>query len=167
MGPYGQAGRCCAKQTLGNTCSLGSTSVAGLLGGSLCIPPCRGTWNTTQLGACTHREHANMGVHTLGELLDHAYPEQVCWCPGPCPVPPMCGALRAARMMAPPASMALGKHSMAMFHLWAPDGWGPKQQGQRLPGSTPAFPRSPKFLPWGPPCQACVLRGALPAPPPS
>lgn len=43
-------------------------------------------------------------------------------------------------------------------------GWGPNRQGQGLPGSIPASPRGPKFLPRGPPhCHGCVLRGALPA----
>lgn len=106
--------------------------MAGLLGGSLCTLPCRGTWNTTQLGACTHREHAYTGVHTLGKLLDHAYLEQGCWCPGPCPVPPMCGALRAASMMAPPASMALGtaQHGRVPF------------VGTRWMGTNPAVPEA-------------------------
>lgn len=60
-------------------------------------------------------------------------------------------------------------HSMAQpCSICGHRGWGPNRQGQGLPGSTPASPKGPKFLPQGPPfCCGCVLRGALPAHPPS
>lgn len=53
-----------------------------------------------------------------------------------------------------------------MFHLWGPDGWGPNQQSQRLPGSTPAFPRGPKFLLWGPPLPSVCVEGRFASSPP-
>lgn len=37
-----------------------------LLGGLLCVPPCRGTRDTMQLGACTDRERVSTWVHILG-----------------------------------------------------------------------------------------------------
>lgn len=140
--------------------------MAGLLGGLLCIPPCRGTWNTTQLGACTHREHAYTGVHTLGELLDHAYSEQGCWCPGPCPVPPMCGALRAARMMAPPASMALGTaqhgHVPSLGTRWM----GTKPAGPEAAWLNPSLPQKSQIPALGSPLPSVCVEGGFASSPP-
>lgn len=92
---------------------------------------------------------------------------QGCWCPGPYPAPPMCGALKAARMMAPPASMALGTAQ----HGHVPSvGTRDGDQTSRARGclaQPQPSPEVPNSCPGVPLCQVCVLRGALPARPPS
>lgn len=78
-----------------------------------------------------------------------------------------CGALKAARMMAPPASMALGTAQ----HGHVPSvGTRDGDQTSRARGclaQPQPSPEVPNSCPGVPLCQVCVLRGALPARPPS
>lgn len=93
--------------------SPGSTAAPALLGGLLCVSPCKGTQDTMQLGACTNREHVSTWMHILGGRWAMHTQSQGCWAhhQAGAPVPALClphvRPWGAARMMAPPASMAL------------------------------------------------------------
>lgn len=140
--------------------------MAGLLGGSLCVPPTQGTWNTTQLGARTHREHACTWVHTSGELLDHAYPEPGLLMPWSLPSASHVWGLEGCKDDGSSCIYGFGHSTAWPCFICGHQGWGPNQQGQRLPGSTPDFPRSPKFLPWDPPLPSVCVEGSFASSPP-
>lgn len=146
--------------------SPGSISVGALPGGLLCLFPHRGTWNTTQLGACTHGKHAYMWVHTLGELLDHAYPEPGLLVSWSLPCASHVWGLEGCKDDGSSCIYGFGHGTAWPCSICGHQGWGPNQQGQRLPGSTPAFPRGPKFLPWGPPLPSVCVEGGFASSPP-
>lgn len=147
--------------------SLGTTNMAGLLGGSLCIhPPPHGTWNTMQVGACTHGEHAYTWEHTSGELLDHAFSEPGLMGPWSLPCASHVWGLEGCKDGGSSCIYGFGHGTAWPRSLCGHQGWGPNQQGQRLPGSSPDFPRSPRFLPWGPPLPSVCVEGSFASSPP-
>lgn len=90
---------------------------------------------------------------------------QGCWCPGPYPAPPMWG-LEGCKDDGSSCIYGFGHGTAWPCSICGHQGWGPNQQGQRLPGSTPAFPRGPKFLPWGPPLPSVCVEGGFASSPP-
>lgn len=146
--------------------SLGSTSVAGLLGGPLCILTERNVEH--HAAGCLHPQNIlTRGCILQGSCWTMQTQSQGCWCPGPCSAPPMCGALRAAGMMAPPASMALGTAQHGHDpSVGTKDGDQTSRARGCLAQPQPS-PEVPNSCPGVPLCQVCVLRGALPARPPS
>lgn len=121
-----------------------------------------------QLGACTHREHAYMWVHTLGELLDHTCPEPRLLVPWSLPCASHVWGLEGCKDDGSSCIYGFG-HGIA----WPCSICGDQMDGDQTsrargcPAQPQPSPEVPNSCSGVPLCQVCVLRGALPARPPS